>query len=84
VRDHGLQINSGTRFTLPDGNHWPEVNGLIRGDLAAEVRHFCHALRTDTDFVISVEEAMSNVAVNDAILRSTESGIPEAVDRTCG
>jgi len=51
-----------------------------RPDLAAEVQHFCHAMRTDTDFVISIEDALSNVAVNDAILRSTESGMPETVD----
>jgi len=79
VRDHGLQINSNDGFTLPDGNHWPEVNGIVRGDLAAEIRHFCRAVREDTDFVISVQEAMAAVAVNDAILRSVESGLPEDV-----
>lgn len=80
VRDHGLQVNSARGFTFPDGNHWPEVNGLVRGDLAAEVRHFARALREDREFVVSVEEAMAAVAVNDAILRSVASGAAEEVE----
>ncbi|AXK34471.1 gfo/Idh/MocA family oxidoreductase [Streptomyces armeniacus] len=80
VRDHGLQIGSSKGYALPDGNHWPDVNGRISGDLAAEVAHFVRALRRDEDFVISVDEAMSAVAVNDAILRSVGSGQAEDVE----
>jgi predicted dehydrogenase len=79
VRDHGLQISSGNGFSLPDANHWPEVNGIVRGSLAAQTRHFCRALREDTDFVISVDEAMAAVAVNDAILLSLQTGTPQDV-----
>lgn len=81
VRDHGLKIYSRDGLMLPDGLHWPEVNGRIRGDLPAEVRHFVRAILDDTPFVISVAEAMRAVAVNDAILRSVESGKPEDVER---
>ncbi|MFO1057409.1 MAG: Gfo/Idh/MocA family oxidoreductase [Dongiaceae bacterium] len=80
VRDHGLRMLSRGRWSLPDGLHWPEVNGRIMGDLHEEVRHFVEALRTDRPFVVSVAEAMRNVAVNDAILRSLASGRPEPVE----
>jgi myo-inositol 2-dehydrogenase/D-chiro-inositol 1-dehydrogenase len=80
VRDHGLRIHSRGRWSLPDGLHWPEVNGRIVGDLHEEVRHFVEAVRTDRPFVMTVADAMRNVAVNDAILRSVASGRPEAVE----
>lgn len=80
VRDHGLKIFGPEGLSTPDALHWPEVNGRIRGDLAAEVRHFVHALRTGESFVVSIEEALRAVAVNDAILRSVASGKPEQVD----
>lgn len=81
VRDHGLKIYGRNGLVLPDGLHWPEVNGRIVGDLAAEVRHFVHAVLDGSPFVVSVAEAMRAVAVNDAILRSVESGQPEDVER---
>jgi predicted dehydrogenase len=81
VRDHGLKIYGRDGLVIPDGLHWPEVNGRIRGDLAAEVRHFVRAVIDDSPFVISVAEAMRAVAVNDAILRSVESDKPEEVER---
>ncbi len=80
VRDHGLRVFGKGGLQVPDALHWPEVNGRIRGDLAAEVRHFVAALENDQPFVITVEEAMRAVALNDAILRSVESGQPEDVE----
>jgi myo-inositol 2-dehydrogenase/D-chiro-inositol 1-dehydrogenase len=80
VRDHGLRMLSRGRWSQPDGLHWPHVNGRIMGDLHEEVRHFVEALRTDQPFVMTVAEAMRNVAVNDAILRSLASGRPEPVE----
>jgi predicted dehydrogenase len=80
VRDHGVRIYSPNRLDVPDGLHWPDVNGRIRGDLAAEVSHFARAVLGDQEFIISPEEAMRAVAVNDAILRSLESGAPEDVE----
>lgn len=84
VRDHGLKIYSASGLTLPDGLHWPEVNGRIRGDLAAEVGHFARAVQDGSPFVVSIAEAMRAVAVNDAILRSVESGMPEDVEPVAG
>ncbi len=79
VRDHGLKVYGRDGLMLPDGLHWPEINGRIRGDLAAEVQHFVRAVAADQPFVITVAEAMRAVATNDAILRSVESGAPEDV-----
>lgn len=80
VRDHGLRVYGRDGLQLPDGLHWPEVNGFVRGDLAAEVSHFARSVMDGTPFVISVVEAMRAVAVNDAILRSVASGEPENVE----
>lgn len=79
VRDHGLRVFGSDGLTTPDGLHWPEVNGRIRGDLAAEVRNFVGVVRGDTEPVVPTPDAMRNVAVNDAILRSVESGMAEDV-----
>jgi predicted dehydrogenase len=80
ARDHGLRILSGGAWSLPDALHWPTINDRIMGDLYEEQRHFVQAVREDRRFVISTEEAMRAVAVNDAILRSVNSGQPEAVE----
>lgn len=80
VRDHGLRIHGKYGLQVPDGLHWPEVNSLIRGDLAAEVRHFASAVQDGSPFVVSVREAMRAVALNDAILRSVESGASADVE----
>ncbi|MCC9198516.1 Gfo/Idh/MocA family oxidoreductase (plasmid) [Arthrobacter sp. zg-Y820] len=80
VRDHGIKVYGKDSFEVPDALHWPEVNGRMHGDLAAEVAHFVEAVVHNKPFVISVEEAMRDVAVNDAILRSVESGQPEDVE----
>jgi predicted dehydrogenase len=80
VRDHGVRVFGGEGLQVPDGLHWPAVQGRIRGDLAAEVGHFVRAVRHDEEFLVSVGEALRAVAVNDAILRSVESGRPEEVE----
>ena len=80
VHDHGLHLIAPSGITFPDGLHWPEVNGQLWGDLAAEVLHFVTCVRDDEEFIFSVSEAMRAVAVNDAILRSVESGQPESVE----
>ncbi len=72
--DHGLNIQNESGYSLPDGLHWPEVYGLTTGDLKEEVNHFVTAVRDGKPFRISVEEAMRAVAVNDAVLKSVETG----------
>lgn len=81
VHNHGLEIIRSSGVSLPDGLHWPEINGRISGDLADEVLHFVTSVRDGKEFVISVPEAMRAVAVNDAILRSVDSGQPETVEQ---
>ena len=80
VRDHGLRLLSRESWSLPDSLHWPTTNGHIVGDLYEEVRHFISAVRFEKPFVMPVEDALRAVAVNDAILRSIETGKREAVE----
>lgn len=79
VRDHGIRMTTDRGTTQPDALHWPAVHGRIRGNLAAEVRHFCTSVANDSDFIISAKEALSAAAVGDAIDRSIASGEPELV-----
>jgi predicted dehydrogenase len=72
--DHGLNIQNESGYSLPDGLHWPEVYGQTTGDLKEEVNHFVTAVRDGKPFRISVKEAMQAVAVNDAVLKSVETG----------
>lgn len=79
VRDHGFKIFGPDGYKIPDGQHWPEVNGHINGDLQAEVGHFLTAVHSGAPFVMRPDEAVRAVAVNDAILKSVESGEPQDV-----
>lgn len=74
VRDHGLRVYGSSGLATPDGLHWPEVNDRIRGSLAAEDRAFLAAVRDGVPFPVPTEAAMQNVAVNDAILQSVQTG----------
>jgi len=80
VRDHGMRVHDRDGYRQPDALHWPEANGRLIGDLLEEVRHFAVAIGRDEPFRMSVDEALRAVAVNDAILRSVDSGQPEAVE----
>lgn len=81
VRDHGYRIFGPDGYKIPDGQHWPEVNGQINGDLQAEVGHFLTAVGSGEPFVMSAQDAVRAVAVNDAILASVASGEPQNVER---
>lgn len=80
VRRHGLTIQDSQSYALPDALHWPETNGRIGGDLVSQLEHFVDAVTTEGPFLVSVEEALSAVAVNDAILRSVSSGEAQTVE----
>lgn len=79
VRDHGFRVFGADGYKIPDGQHWPEVNGNITGDLQDEVSHFLSRVESGEPFVMSTEESLNAVAVNDAILASVASGNPEDV-----
>jgi len=80
THDHGLRVVGAAGMTLPDGLHWPETNQRITGDLADEVNHFVVSVLNDRDFLVPVDDAVRNVAVNDAIIRSIKSNAFETVD----
>ena len=80
THDHGLSVLSQSALTLPDGLHWPEVNGRITGDLSEEVNHFVRGVCYDQNFLVTVDDALRNVAVNDAIMRSLQSNALEVVE----
>lgn len=78
--DHGLRVVGAGGLALPDALHWPEINQRIVGDLADEVNHFVRGVCYDEDFLVSVVDAVRNVAVNDAIMRSLQSNAFEMVE----
>jgi predicted dehydrogenase len=80
VRDHGLHIVDAGAVSFPDALHYPDIDGRLGGDVLDEVRHFVTAVRDRKPFVISTDEAMRVTAVNDAIMRSLDSGKTEEVD----
>jgi myo-inositol 2-dehydrogenase/D-chiro-inositol 1-dehydrogenase len=84
THDHGLRVVGVTGMTLPDGLHWPETNQRIAGDLADEVNHFVVSVCNDKEFLVPVADAVRNVAVNDAIIRSIKSNAFETVDLVAG
>ena len=71
-------------MTLPDTLHWPQTNQRIAGDLADEVNHFVVSVCNDHDFLVPVADAVRNVAVNDAIIRSIKSNAAETVELVAG
>ena len=84
TRDHGLQVVSAAGMTRPDTLHWPETNQRIAGDLADEVNHFVASVCNDQDFLVPITDALRNVAVNDAIIRSIKSNAAETVELVAG
>jgi predicted dehydrogenase len=65
--------------TTPEPIYFTEAGGQIGGNMAAEFDHFLRAVQSGEPFVVPVEDVLRAVAVNDAILRSVQSGAWEAV-----
>jgi predicted dehydrogenase len=84
THDHGLRVVGTAGMTLPDALHWPQTNQRISGDLADEVNHFVVSVCDDQDFLVPVADALRNVAVNDAIIRSIKSHAAETVELVAG
>ncbi|MFI7024240.1 Gfo/Idh/MocA family protein [Micromonospora sp. NPDC049900] len=70
----GVTIWAEGRTSTPEFIYSAEVDRRLAGSLAAEFGHFVRAVRDGSDFSVPVADAMANVAVNDAILRSVQSG----------
>jgi predicted dehydrogenase len=79
LHTHGLTVVQPSAIKMPD-SILPIVNGRLRGPLADEIEHFARCLVEEHDFAIRIEDAMSAVAVSDAIHKSVESGKAETVE----
>ncbi len=80
-RVFGVDVHRRDGKHAADTFHWPRVRGEIRGNLVTQLEHFVRAVGDERPFAVSVEEAMRAVALNDAILRSVESGRREEVEQ---
>jgi predicted dehydrogenase len=76
--DGGLIVTEKERRFV-DAMEAPRVQGILGGVLYTTVRHFYHCLSSSGEFAIALEEAISAVAVAEAINRSVESGRVETV-----
>lgn len=71
---------SGAAFA--DTRYWPTADGWTGGSLRAEVDHFLVATHSGSPYLVPVADALSAVAVNDAIRRALAEGgaaeVPQA------
>jgi predicted dehydrogenase len=79
--DQGFYQVEESATTGGDTHLWPEINGMIVGDLRDELAHFVDAVLGDRPFVQDYREALAAIPVLDALARSAETGLPEAVVR---
>lgn len=78
ILEQGVRIfrEDGAACEYPDTLHWPETNGRIMGDLRDEIEHFADAVLGGKEFIVPTEDAISAVAVIEAIFKSMDSGMP--------
>ncbi|MGD0943934.1 MAG: Gfo/Idh/MocA family oxidoreductase [Acidimicrobiales bacterium] len=81
VYDDGGLIVAGKEHRYVDALNARTTWGRVGGSLFESVRHFYTCLATSAEFAIGVQEAISAVAVAEAINRSVASGRPEPVER---
>jgi predicted dehydrogenase len=60
-----------------ENTYWPEIYGLVAGDLHQELEHFLHCVVADLPVPVSGEDGRKAVAAAVAIVASLESGRPE-------
>jgi predicted dehydrogenase len=81
VTDQGFYRVDEAGTTGGDTHLWPEINGRIVGDLADEIAHFVHAVRTGNRFVQDYRDALDAIPVLDALARSASTHVPVEVER---
>jgi predicted dehydrogenase len=69
--------NSGVGYF--ENAYWPEIYGLVAGDLHQELEHFLYCVAEDRPVPVSGEDGRKAVAAAAAIVASLESGKPEPV-----
>ena len=62
-----------------ENSYWPEIYGLVTGDLHFEIEHFLHCIIEDYPVQVTAEDGRKAVAAAVAIVASLESGKPEPV-----
>ncbi len=62
-----------------ENSYWPEIYGLVSGDLHQELEHFLHCIIEDLPVPVTGEDGRKAVAAADAIVASLSSGRPEPV-----
>ncbi|MDQ7904789.1 Gfo/Idh/MocA family oxidoreductase [Phytohabitans sp. ZYX-F-186] len=80
----GVTVYATGQTQMPEFIYSAEVDDRLVGSLAAEFGHFVRSVVEGTEFAVPVSDAMANVAVNDAILRSVRSGQWEKVEPVAG
>ena len=81
--DAGLLSATPTGVEFADTRYWPTSGGQIGGSLRAEIEHFLTATHDSAPYLVSVEDALAAVEVNDAIRRALrDGGVAEVVRNT--
>ena len=62
-----------------ENSYWPEIYGLVSGDLHHELEIFLHCIIHDIEVPVSGEDGRKAVAAAQAIVASLESGKSEIV-----
>lgn len=81
VRDQGFHVVGPDGATAADTHLWPEINGVIVGDLRDELLHFASCIATGAPFAQDYREALDAIRVLDALFASIDSGAPAEVAR---
>jgi len=68
--EQGLTICGEEGYQWPDVIHWPEINGIIKGDLHEELVSFVDALVNKKEFIITADESFEAVKIALAINES--------------
>lgn len=74
VADQGVQITTEKGLVFPDTVLGPEVDGRLTGVVPAQFDHFMQVIAGEAQQVITIDEAVSAVAVLDAITESLSTG----------
>ena len=78
VLEQGVRIYKEVENSVeyPDTLHWPETNGRIMGDLRDEIEHFADAVLNEKEFIVPTDDAISAVAVIEAVFESLKTNKP--------
>ena len=74
VADQGVQITTGRGLEFLDTVLGPELDGRLTGVVPAQFHHFTQVIAEELQQVITIDEAVSAVAVLDAIAESLRTG----------